>query len=158
MKINGRTPSGPNTVEVVIPRGDGNHFRFKAKAVLNYSDFEKLQPAPLPPKVQRPGGQWAEDIEDPSYKKLLAEHNNIELQWMYVQSLSATEGLTWDTIKPEDPSTCKNWRDDLMAAGFSRAEIGRLVQAIWQANCLDDKLVEEARKSFSVAEATPTTT
>jgi hypothetical protein len=149
MIINGRKPSGPNAIEIVIPRGDGDHFRFKAQAVLDFEPFLKLCPPPTPPKMQRKGTGWFENVEDPKYKAALLLHSELEMDWLYLQSLTATEGLQWETVKADDYTTWKNWRQEMQDAGFSRTEVGRIVKAIWRANCLDESYIEEARKSFS---------
>ena len=148
MKINGRVPSGPNIVTLVLPRAEGEPFVFRAKAVTDYSKFEKFCPDPEPPKVNKRGQGWSEDYDDAGYKKAAAERTTNQYHWMVLESLSATEGLEWEHVKHDDPSTWKQWESELREAGFSRFELGRLHNAVRQANCLDDNMVEAARESF----------
>ena len=148
MKIKGKKIAGPNVETVIIPRSNGQHIVFKCAAVLDYSDFEKLCPDPKPPKVQKPGGEWLDDIESGDYKIATNLHLMQNMNWMILRSLSATDDLEWEKVKLSDPTTWELWTEELKEAGFSRIEIGRIRDGVWKANCLDEKMIDEARKSF----------
>src|SRR5216684_11348 len=121
MKIKGRSIKGPNRDFVVIPRpkgpdGENQDIVFEAEAVLDYGDFEKLCPVPMPPIVTRPGNIQSENVEDPDYKKKLAQHNRQRYDWMVLQSLQITEGLEWEQVKADDPETWSNYEAELRAS------------------------------------------
>ncbi len=152
MKIQGRSISGPNIEIIPIPRGSGDPIIFKAQAVLNREDFNRLCPAPKPRKKMIPGGRQSEDIKDPKYLKAVDDYNSQYVAWLVLESLSATEGLEWETVDKADPSTWSKYTKELNDAGFSDPEIGRIVQGVMDANCLNEDRIEEARKRFFIGE------
>jgi hypothetical protein len=147
MKIKGIRP-GPNVETIVLPRGDGNSIVFKAQAVIDYAAFEKHCPPITVPRSQRPGGDWFENPEDPEYKAKADERSGREIDWMIIESLKATEGLTWEEVNPDRPDTWKFWKEELKKAGFSKIEINRIFNGVWAANSLDERLVKQARETF----------
>ena len=155
MKIHGKKIEAPNEELIVIPRGDGPPIVMKAKAVVDYDVFDKLCPYPDPPKVQRPGGSYAEDPEDEDYKKLLARYAERKWDWMYIQSLSATPGLEWEQVKANDPDTWGLWQKELAESGFCAAEIVRIRTGVRNANCLNEELVKKATQLFQASQQAP---
>jgi len=147
VKIKGFQP-GPNIETIVLPRGDGSQIIFKARAVLDYSGFEKLCPSPQMPRSQRAGGDWFDNPDDDDYKKKSDDRSSLEIDWMIIESLKATDGIQWEQVDYEKPSSWKLWRDELKAAGFSKVEVGRIFNGVWAANSLDERLVKQARDSF----------
>ena len=148
MKINGQKIEGPNVEVIVIPRAEGKHIVFKAKAVLDYDGFNRDYPIPAPPKSQKPGGIWFENPEDPNYKDLLDKRASFHTDWMILESLSATPGLEWETVDKKNHETWANWREELKNSGFNVREVNMIFEGVWRANSLDEKMVKEARESF----------
>lgn len=153
MKLKGKKIEGPNVEVVVIPRGEKEPIVFKCGAVLDDAPFNKLCPEPQPPKMQRPGGSWSENVEDPEYRKSIEERWQLHSDWMILQSLTATEGLEWEMVDLGKPETWKGWRDELKAAGFSMMEINHVQMGVLRANCLDERVIKEARESFFRSQA-----
>jgi hypothetical protein len=67
--------------------------------------------------------------------------------------LAATPGLAWDKVKPGEAETWPLYEEELKEAGFSDVEIGRIRNAVHEANCLDEDKVEAARQSFLASAA-----
>ena len=147
MKLHGKPIEGPNVVTVVIPRSSGD-LVFKAQAVLDYSDFDKLCPVPQPPTIQRPGGQKSVNVEDPGYKEQLEKWAEKKSCWMVIKSLSVTEGLEWETVDLSDPDTWINHVEELTKAGLTPHEQSRLVNAFSEANGLSQDKIDEATRRF----------
>ena len=153
MKINGKELDGPQVQTLVIPRGD-EEIVIKAKAVLDYEAFNKLNPVPTPPKKVFPGGEEQIDIENPAYMDKLEEWAQSKTDWMILKSLEATEGLTWDTVDRADPKTWKNYKDE-MAKCFTPAEAARIINLVTIACGLDEEKIQEATKRFLATQAAP---
>jgi hypothetical protein len=132
---------------VVIPRAGGN-LVFKAKPVTDYKAFEALCPEPKPPVVMLPGGDSRADVNDKSYKFALERHVQRRVDWMILESLSATAELEWETVDRSNPETWGNYVRELETSGLPNADINRIVNAVMDANGLNQKKVEEATKSF----------
>ena len=148
MKINGKKIEGPNEEIIVIPRKDED-IVFRAKAVLNYEEFDKLCPTPIPPMIKKKGTDFPiPDIEDTNYQNKLATYATKRTSWMILKSLEATDGLSWDTIKMSDPDSWENFEKEMKDSGFSDIEINRIVIGVQTANCLNEEKLEEARKRF----------
>ena len=154
MKLNGIKLDTPNEETVVIPRGEGDPIVFKCRAVLSFERFEQLYPEVEAPKMQAAGSnKWVEDTEDEEYKGKVAKRNTAEFNWMIYQSVTATPGLEFETVKDSDPDSWDNIQQEFRGAGFSQVEINRIVQGVLQANCLDEGRLDEARKSFILSQA-----
>lgn len=151
MKINGKVISGPQTEVVVIPRGN-EELVIKAQAVLDFTDHDKLNPQPQPPQKLLPGGETQLNTEDPTYVKRVNEWASQKTDWMILKSLSATEGLTWDTVKADDPKTWSNYRQELSAV-FSPAEMAKIIEVVMSACGLNQSKIEEATKRFLAGQA-----
>jgi TusA-related sulfurtransferase len=147
MKVNGRMVDGPKEVILPIPRSDGDLI-FKFKAILNLDEFEKMCPTPTPPKVKKPGGEIFININDPAFKKAIDEWSTRQMNWRFLTSIAATEGLEWATVKMDDPGTWGNWENDLKEAGFSVTERNVIFQHFMKADTLTNEVIEEARKRF----------
>ena len=147
MKMNGVKLECPNEVVLVLPR-PVEDIIFKAKAVMDYDEFEKVCPEPKPQVRTIKGGVKQEMTNDASYLKAVGEHNQKRMCWIFLKSLQATPGLEWETVKYDDPNTWTNYVDELRASGFSAVEINRINDAVMQANCLDEAKLESARKAF----------
>ena len=155
MKINGESIVGPNRVIVPIPRAGGKDIIFIVEGIPDMEPFHKLCPPPEPPRVILPGGKHKFDTEDRFYKVEMDNWAKLRTQWMAITSLRATPGLTWDTVDYSKPETWANYEKELKEAKFADNEIGRLIQAIMEANGLSEARVEEARQRFLMLESTP---
>lgn len=151
MKINGKDIKGPQTEIVVIPRGS-EELVIKAKAIMDYSEHDKINPMPLPPSKLLPGGETQQNTEDPGYLKRISEWAQQKTDWMIIKSLSATEGLTWDTVKMDDPKTWCNYRKELDTT-FTPAELGKVLEVVMSACGLNQSKIEEATKRFLATQA-----
>jgi len=150
MKIHGIEFKGPNEEIIPIIR-NGKDFILKAKAVLDFSEFEKLCPEPQPPTLMRPGGKQEPDLQDKKYIEALAKYQELRAAYMYLKSLESTEGLEWETVDMSKPDTWKNYENELKA-GFTDAERIRIMNGIMIAQGFDSDKVEEARQRFLVGQ------
>lgn len=148
MKLKGKSITNRNIEIVVLPRGDGDDLVFQAQAIIDYSPFEKICPEPKPPTKLRRDGAKIEDVKDSRFLAMVLEYSKKRASWIILESLSATEGLEWDTIDMSNPDTWNKYQDELKASGLVEAEIVRLINAVAIANALDDSKIEEARKRF----------
>lgn len=147
MKIHGKKIHGLNTEVVVIPRQTGD-IVFKAQAVLNYEDHDKINPMPKPPTRMLPGGVLQQNIEDPAYQKRLDEWATQKFYWMFVKALEATPGLEWDTVVMDNPESWGNYKKELEDSGFAPGEVARIEMCISDACGLNQSKIDEATKRF----------
>ncbi len=152
MKIHGKKLSGPNIEVIAIPRQSGDLI-FKAQAVLDYEDFDSLNPVPKPPQIMRPGGVTAFDVEDKTYKKALRVWSLSKTDFMVLKSLAATPGLEWEDVNMSDPKTWENYRTEMQESGLSPAEVARIVDGVASACGLNQEKIDEATKRFLALEA-----
>jgi hypothetical protein len=148
MKIKGKKYDTPNRELIVIPRGDNEPIVFTAEAVLDYEEFDATCPLPLPPIIQKPGGEKIQDIHDEQYRAKVEKHGKRRLAWTILKSLQATEDLEWETVDMKNPETWENYHQELKDSKFSVAEINSVIYGVLAANNLDEDKVEAARKSF----------
>lgn len=154
MKIRGKNiePIGERTV--VIPRKDEN-IVFTAKPVTDYEEFDKLCPQPKPKVITRPGGAQSIKTDDPNYLKELDTWSEQRSAWMFLQALSATEGLEWDTIDFGDPSTWMNYQTELGACGLSMLEQQKIMEIVIEANGLNQDKIDQATQAFLASQRAP---
>lgn len=152
MKIQGRELNGPLVETIVIPRGDDAPIIFKAKAVLDFDEFDKMVPEPKAPWVRTPSGK-RQDFSSKTYLDAMRQRIKQQTNYMFIKSLEATEGLVWETIDLTKPETWLNFENELKEAGFSNSERNRIVDGCMAANCLSEKRVEEARQRFIQSQA-----
>lgn len=149
MKIGGREIKGPMEEVIVLPRGEGeDDIVFKAKAVLDAKRYRELCPEPKPRKMIKRGVGEVDDLDNPSYKAAVDEHNKLYTAFLVIESLKSTEGLEWDTVDDEDPSTWQNYEEDLKNAGFSDFERARILAGVMAANALNENTIKQARERF----------
>jgi len=151
MKIKGQAIDGPQEEVVVIPRGD-SEIVFKARAVLNFEPFEKINPMPQPKEKMLPGGERVQNLDDPDYEKKLQEWAQQKSDWMIIKSLSATEGLEWDTVDLAKPDTWGNYRTELETT-FTPGECSKIINIVMTACGLNQDKIEEATKRFLAGQA-----
>lgn len=147
MKIKGIKFDGPREEVVVIPRSSGD-IVFKARAVMDYSDFDKINPRPEPPIKILPGGVKSQNVEDPVYLKKVSEWAEQKTNWMILQALEATPDLEWETVDKADPKTWGNFRTELEKAGFSQYEIAKIIGCVIDACGLNQSKIDEATDRF----------
>jgi hypothetical protein len=147
MKLHGQVLDIPNVKIIPIIRDTGTIYLSTAP-VKSFDEFLKVCPIPEPPMRELPGGEMKPMVESKEYKAALEERNRQMLHYMIIKSLEATDGLTWDTVDLNDPSTYKNYADELMSAGFTAIEITRIVNAVMQTNSLDEDAIDHARADF----------
>lgn len=147
MRIGGKEIPKGNEVIVPIIRGADTVILI-AKSIPINKEFDAIVPEPKPPQVLKPGGLRINNVDDPKYKKLMDERNNLRFPFLIIRSLTSPEGIEWDTVKLDDPSTWNNWKDELESNGFTDAEIGRIIKSVCEANGLDDELIKQKRDDF----------
>ena len=148
MKINGKEMTAPPKERVlVIPRGD-DEFVFRVKMVEDFSKFDKICPRPQPKTALIPGGGQKQFLNDPAYIKALDEWSLKRANWMFIESLSATEGLEYSLVDIEDPETYVKFDDELANSGFSIMETTKLLTLIQEVNGLTQDKIDEAINRF----------
>lgn len=147
MKLNGKTPT-KNVVTLVLPRNEGGDIVLKAQALTDLSEFERLCPQPVPPKIRTKKSGLIDNYEDDGYKIAIQQRSDQQYAFIMIKSLEATEGLVWETIQLGDPTTYANWTKELGEAGFSVWELGRIKTTVLEANSLNESKLEAARESF----------
>lgn len=152
MRIQGQEIKGPNEELIVIPRGDGQ-IVLKARAVLDYKDFDRLCPEPKAPWILKPGGIKEQNFKDVKYLAAIRQRITKQTYFMFIKSLEATPGLTWDTIDLKAPDTWLNFEKELEDSGFSSIERSIIQRSIMIANNLDEQKIEEARQRFIQSQA-----
>jgi len=157
MKIHGKPLAGPNHEIVVLPRPPiieeenevPNDIIFECAAVIDFDEFDKLCPLPSPPKTLKRGETVpVSNIQDPSYLKKIEEYTLLQTDYLFVKSINATPGLSWEKVDLKNPQTWKNWRSELKDSGLTISEITKVQQAVLDANGMDDSKIEEARNRF----------
>lgn len=152
MKINGIEVSKPRLVKVHFYLEDGQAVEFAFRPLTRDDDYEKITPKPIPPEVVKPNNVRFRDFEDANYKSAMEAWATNSAHWKFLKSIGATEGLEWDKVKTDDPSTWPLWEkeiDELFGIGYS----SKLFESYVDANMLSEEVMEEARKSFILSKA-----
>ena len=147
MKLRGKESSGPATKVVVIPRDEGDDLVFKVQAVLNYADFEALNPMPKPPVLTFAGGAKREDTTDPDFQEAVLKRVTQRFYWMYIKSLEATADLEWTTVKLNEPDTWANFEKELLE-WITEYELRVIKDKVMEVNGLNEDKITEATNSF----------
>ena len=146
--MHGKVLDGPREEVLVIPRQGSDDIVFTAKAVLDYGDFDKLFPKPTAPVIMKPGGIKSLDVTDKKYLEKINAWAESRMHWMVLNSLTATEGLEWETVDLVNPKTWANYAEELKKAGFSDGEQARIVNLVVSVNGLDQDKIDEATNRF----------
>lgn len=157
MKLYGEKFDGPNVAVLVLPR-NGKDIVFKARAVLDYTRFDALCPKPMPKMVTLPGGGTKFLWDEKSYSVALDHWGKSRTAFTVVESLRATEGLEWEKVDYDNPTTWMDYQKELSEAFFADREIVRILQIVWEANGIDDEKLEEARQRFLLTQAAESST
>lgn len=155
MKIAGIEPTPPKPLTIVIPLDRDQRLVFKCKAVLDYTEFEELVPRPKP-EVRNYGpkdGGIKVITDDPGYLASLTEWSAMKTQWTILQSLSATDGLEWDSVDYEKPETWGNYEKELKEIGLSDYFIDSICGTAIEACGLSQQAIDEATESFLATQA-----
>ena len=152
MKMHGKIVQVPIEEVIVIPRETGD-LVFKARPVIDWDKHTALDPKPEPPVIKRPGQPDQKNVEHPKYKKKFNAWAERRWSWMTLESLSATEGLEFETVKMEDPETWINWKDEMASAGLVLTEIARIEELVLVACRLDQTKIDRATEAFLAEQA-----
>jgi len=147
MKINGITFGGPKPVPCVIPVGN-DEVVFMITPVMDFEEFEKLCPRPEPPGAIDNKGNKTTNPDHPSHIEAIGKYADQRMEWMYLKAVEGTEGLEWENVNMEDPSTYTNFTKELVNAGIPIGYIDALKMKIIQVCGLDPDRIEEATKRF----------
>jgi len=147
MKIGGIDPTTlPSEEILVLPRGE-KQIVFRAQGVPNYDEFHALCPEPKPSKILKPQEGWVDNEDDPGYQDMMKTYNQRKMSWLVVRSLEPSE-IEWEKVDPNKPATWLEWGEELQKNGFSQVECNRIQRLVFQANCLDEDKLAQARESF----------
>lgn len=152
--MNGALVDATYIETVVIPRGDAQYV-FKARPLTAEDEefFVEVCPKPTPPTFQVPGGKVETDLTNAQYVLALSTWSDMRSEFLFYQSLKATEDLEWENITESDPSTWGKVEEELLAAGFLSPEVVRIFNAVVIANGLDQSKIDKATKSFLATQA-----
>jgi hypothetical protein len=146
MKIGGVDPKTLSPeYTLVLPRGE-SFLAFRARGIIDFDEFHKYVPEPVPPKKMTRDGLVA-DTSNANFQKDMEVYAKRRLAYMIVKSLEPSE-IEWETVNPDDPGSWTNWEEDFKAAEFSQVEIGRITGLVLEANCLDETKLKQAREVF----------
>lgn len=148
MKYAGQTLKGPRKEFLALPRQSGDII-FWAQAVTDFSPFEGIVTQPkVPVTIFKDGRAPVQMFDDPDYKAAMATYNSYRFNWIFLQSLKATEGLEWETVEPLAPATWGNWRTELGDGGFNVHEIQLIHNLVMGVNAVTNEKLAEARERF----------
>lgn len=147
MKIGGVELTGPNEEVLVLPRLHGPNIVFRASAIVDMDEFDRLCKPPQAPGIRTAKEGFKKDYTDGEYLKQFEAYRERRVAYMMIKSLELSE-IEWDTVKITDPSTWTNWKSDLQGGGLSDSEISQVVNCVASANALDETKLKEARESF----------
>lgn len=146
MKINGQALPSIKPIEIVIPRGTEPPIVLVAGCVRDFKARDQFLQEPKPvPYVKN--GVSGVDTSSSDYLAKLTKYNDQCWNWLLIESLKSTPGVSWSTYKPENPETW-NFAAEMEAGGFNGPETNKIIQTIMEANSLNEEKFEEARKSF----------
>jgi len=157
MKMNGQAFEGPNEAILVLPR-NGQDLVFKARAVLDYSEFDTLCPSPKPKKIKTPQGEEKSLFTEPTYLQAIDHWGKQKMAYTVIKSLVATIWLEWEKVKLDDPTTWLSYQQEFRDAFFSEREINRIVNCCWEANSIDEDKLQEARARFLASQVQASST
>lgn len=152
MKIHGQTFDAPNEALVVFIK-NGKDIPIKARAVLDFTRFDLLCPRPKPKKIVKRGGAEEELFNEPSFLAAFDHWGRVKTAYVITEALKATDGLEFDTVKDDDPTSWLEWRKEFEKAFFTEQEIQKVIACVWEANGIDEAKLNEARERFLAGQA-----
>lgn len=149
MKLKNVGPRGDYIVPVVIarPNDPAGDIVFQCRGVKDFAEFDEVCPEPNPPTILKNGVQTA-DVSDPEYVRAQNQRGKKRYTYTMVASLSATEGLEWETVDLKKPSTWGHWRQELLDYGLAETEINLVLAGILEANGLNQAQNDAAYERF----------
>ena len=147
MKIAGKKIEGLNEEHIFIPRGE-TEIHLIARAVVDFEEFDRLCPQPKTRKMRGRDGKVTDRPNDSQYDLAMDQWGKKKIGYLVVKSLAATPDLEFETVNINDSDTYGQWQNELYEAGFSEAEIARVLNGVMIACGLDESKVEAARKRF----------
>lgn len=154
MKIFGHEPLPFIVEEVHFPRPDNICLVFKFKTVSNFDEFDKVYPEVTPMFKHFPDGTKEQYFDDENYKFRVNKRNMARIHWLYLKSIEATEGLTWDTIDMGNPETWGNYTNELNS-WLTMTEQVAMLNACQRVNVMTEDMLKEARESFLAGKLRP---
>lgn len=145
MKINGRKLEQVYRDTLVLPRGNDEIIVLHMKTA-DMKKFRELVKEPIPPNKTIPRKGTIVDVDDPGYKKKLAEYNMQMHAWLIVDGIE--EGVEWEFVDKEKPVTWTKCHEELEQSGLTDFERARVYQSIMSMNVLDEDKIEKARQDF----------
>ena len=152
MKLFGKKIDKPQEEILVIPREGQDHV-FKAEAILDFTEFEKMCPEPEMSISKDVKTGLETKVKSKAFDKKMDEYATNRMNYMIVKSLEATDGLEWETIDFGKIKTYGNYKDELIDSGITESEISKLIGIVLSANSLDDTKYAEARKRFLASQS-----
>jgi len=149
LKINGQKLSSINTKTLKFPRPDAEPVIITLAAISNPNLFDEVIPDPEPPMIIAAGGEKVTDFNDKEYIKKSEEKASLYPYWLIITALQATEGLEFEKVKLDDPSTWKEIDDEIFESGFNLGERSEILVWVNRLNGIDQDYVDEARKNFT---------
>ncbi len=146
MKMSGVPVQPMKPITVVINRADESPLVAVCKPVTSYANFDEICKIPQPPEKLLKGGTREWDTKDPEYLAKVTEYSQARVFYLFLESVRGS--IEWDTVKDNDPSTWKNCETEMKSAGLSAKEIEMVFDGVFEANAMDEKKMEQARKSF----------
>lgn len=156
MKIKGKAIAAPPARTVRFPRENGEHIEFKLVPITSEKEFDRICPEPEATRVVKKGEEPYIDYNDPKYKERLEAHGQRRLDWMFIESIKTTEGIEFEKVKLDDPSTWHLLKEELEESGLSRAEVMYLLNKIAECNIVTDEYLKDAENRFFRKEASGT--
>lgn len=145
MKIGGISITPPPEEMIVIPRGN-EQLVFRATALPDMDEFDKLCPEPKAPMVLTKDGSKP-NLTDKNYLQVMKEYEERRLAFLVVRSLEPSE-IEWSEVDVGKPGTWTKWSQELREAGLTQVEVNRVFQLVIDANSLSEEKLERARRAF----------
>lgn len=152
MRINGRKLQPPAPQILVIPREDEDVV-FKAQAVSDFEEFDRLVPRPTAPTVTPRGGKSYRDTDDRDYQKALTDWIQKRTHFIILNSLAPTPDLVWEEVDLKNPATWDKYIYEFKESGLTEPEIAKVMDLVTAANGMDEEKYKEARARFLAGQA-----
>lgn len=151
MKIRGKVIDVPKPLIFAIPRldehGEPDDIIFTVKAVTDYTRFDQLCPRPKPRTKMQPGHELVHLTDEPAYVEKMDQWADRRYAYLILTSLSATEGLEWNTVNLDQPITWLNWEEELKTCLTDR-EVAIVLTKIGEVNAPTAERQREALDRF----------
>lgn len=146
MKFHGETLEGPTIKECTIIYNK-KAMKFCFKAVLNFDEMDAICPEPKALYMSGREDGKTRDTDDPDYIKKREAWARWRMEWMFLESISVTEGLEWETVDRNNPETWGNYTIEL-GHFLTDIQIGALLNTMLAVNTLTQATMDEAEEHF----------